>query len=163
MLSDGAGMRAFLLIFFVLLSSTPMAKAEYRLRLSEIDETGAQRALASWTCPSAGRVKGTECRQQVEMSIGGKAHLVEVQFIVDGGRTIDLTLTSNNYVWQASRKNALFLPEGDGTVGGSYELWATGQKVEPDGGMNDLVFRPPFDLSTTIGLVVKKVTASGSK
>jgi hypothetical protein len=106
---------------------------------------------------------GTECRQQVEMSIGGKAHLVEVQFILDDGHTVNLSITANNYVLAARRNSALYLPEGDGAVAGSYKLWVTGQKAAPYGVLNDLVWRQPFDLSTTIGLVVEKVTASSSK
>jgi hypothetical protein len=161
--SRRVGVRAFFLIFCFLLSGIPVAQAEYHLRLIAIDEMGAQRALASWTCPIAGRAAGTECRQQVEMSLGGKAHLVEVQFIVDGGHTINLSLTANNYVLQAQRNSALYLDDGDGAVGGSYELWARQKEAEPYKGLYDLVFRPPYDLSTTIGLVVEKVTASGSK
>jgi hypothetical protein len=90
------------------------------------------------------------------MSLGGKAYLpVEVQFIVDGGHTIDLSLTTNNYVLHAQRNSALYLGDYDGVVGGSYEVLA--RQKDPEG-VDILVFRSPFHL--TIGLVVEKVTAS---
>jgi hypothetical protein len=163
-LAHRMGMRAFFLIFCFLLSGLPVAKAEYRLRLSEIDETGAQRALASWTCPYAGWRSETECRHQVNMSLGGKAGLVWVQFTVDNGHTVNLSLSANDYVLQARRDSALYLGDGDGVVGGSYELWGAG-KITPNSGVDDLVFRfqQPYDLSTVIGLVVEKVTSSSYK
>jgi hypothetical protein len=160
MLIRGAGVPAFLLIFFALLSSTPIAKAEYRLRLSEIDETGAQRALASWTCLSALR---DECSQQVQMSLGGKIQLVEVTFIVEDSRAVDLNLIANNNVLQAFRKDPLFVSKSDGIVGGAYELLMTQRKVKENATVRDLTFRPPYDLFTTIGLIVEHVTASTSK
>jgi hypothetical protein len=156
-------MRTLFLIVCFLLSAIPVAKAEYRLRLTEIDEMGALRALASWTCSRAGMSTGTECRQQVEISLGGKSHLVQVQFIIDDGHTVGLRITADGYLLQAQRSRALYLPDGDGMVGGSYELWATGQKAEPAGLIKDLTFRPAFDLSTAIGLVVERVTANVSK
>jgi hypothetical protein len=155
-------MRTFFLIFCFLLSGIPVAKAEYRLHLSEIDETGAQRALASWTCRTAGRSAGI-CRHEVEMSLGGKGHLaVEVQFIVEDGHTVDLSLTANNYVLHARRNSTLYLGDHDGVMGGSYEVSAKLKDPEKYGGLDDLVFRPSYDL-TVIGLVVEKVTASSSK
>lgn len=158
-------MRAFLLMSFVLLSGTTFAKAEYRLRLSEIDKTGAQLAAASWTCPSARWSDGDlgGCRHQVQMSLGGKIQEVEVQFIVENNRTIDLILTTDNNVLSAYRKDPLFMTKNDGIVGGSYELWMTSQKVKADPTITDLTFRPAYSLSENIGLVVEKVMTSTFK
>jgi hypothetical protein len=165
MLSRGAGMRAFLLMFFVLLSGTTVAQAEYRLRLSEIDETGAQLAEASWTCPSVrwSEADGGECRHQMEMTIGGKIQQVEVQLIVENSRAIHLILNAENNVVSAYRKDSLFISKNDGIVGGSYELWMTSRKVKEDPTIADLTWKPAYDLLESIGLVVERVTASTSK
>jgi hypothetical protein len=163
--SRGAGMRAFLLIFFALLNGTTFAKAEYRLRLNEVDETGAQVAEASWTCPnvrwSDGDLGG--CYHQVEMRLGGKIQQVEVGFIVENSRAVALSLNAENNVVSAYRKDPLFVSKNDGIVGGSYELLMNSRKVKSDPLITDLTFRPAYDLPESIGLVVETITASTSK
>jgi hypothetical protein len=77
-----------------------------------------------------------------------------VQFIDDGG-IVRLNLIANGMVLAVYRGRALILSEGSGTVAGSFEVWATGQRNDTST-LKDLAYRPGYRFLTTIGLVVER-------
>jgi hypothetical protein len=150
-------MRTFLAIFSaaLMLTSSTAAIAEYRLRLSEIAETGAEIGRAAWTCSDA-EMEANRCRRDTHLTIDGQPQPVEVLFRDNSG-IVRLSLISNGIALAVHRSRNLLLKENGGPTAGSFEVWATQQKDDTNT-LNDLVYRPAYQILTTIGLVVERTT-----